>query len=140
MRWLWLGIVALYGLSQPLWFVWLGWQDGMIQALRVIALMLLFALLAGGAQRDESLAGVYFLLKPFRLLHMPVETGVLRVGMAVQYIEAMDGLKWQDLGQLNKVLADLPELPSRVTLELPEWSSQDTLLVIMGFMLGGWML
>ncbi len=140
MRWLWLGIVLLYGLFQPLWFVWLGWQDGLFQALRLIGLLLLFSLLVGGAGRDELLAGLYVLLKPLGFLRVPVERGVLRVGMAVQYIEALDGLKWQDLGRLERVLADLPDLPSKITLELPQWSLQDTLLLTMAILLGGLLL
>lgn len=140
MRWLWLGIVLLYGLSQPLWTVWLGWQDGLLQALRVVSLLLLFSLLMGGLARDQLLAGLYLLLKPLTFLRVPVERGVLRVGMAVRYIEALDSLKWQDLGRLETILNDLPDLPSTVSLELPDWAWRDTLLVLGGMVLGGMLL
>ncbi len=140
MRWLWLGIVLLYGLSQPFWTVWLGWQDGLLQALRVVSLLLLFSLLMGGLARDQLLAGLYLLLKPLTRVRVPVERGVLRVGMAVRYIEALDGLKWQDLGRLETILNDLPDLPSTVSLELPDWAWRDTALVLGGIVLGGMLL
>lgn len=140
MRWLWLGIVLVYGLSQPLIVLSLGWWDGMIQAARIMALVLAYAVLLGRASTDQLLSGMYALLSPLRHAGVPVRQLVLRLGLTIAYVETIGQIRWRDMLQLDQLLEDLPELSTQLVLDLPRWHLRDMLLVLTTLLFLGWWL
>ena len=64
-----------------------GLLSGGLQALRLISLLATLALLLATTSRDRILAGLYFLLRPFRLIGVDIDRVAARIWLTLHYTE-----------------------------------------------------
>ncbi|WP_051304910.1 CbiQ family ECF transporter T component [Chitinilyticum litopenaei] len=95
MRWLLLAVLLIYGWSTPGWYLWSGWlaptreglHYGLVQLLRLVALVGSLQLLLLRLTREQLHGGLHVLLQPLRLIGVAHERLVVRLALAIQYTD-----------------------------------------------------
>jgi energy-coupling factor transport system permease protein len=116
-----------------------GLQSGALQAWRLAVLLAALALLLGTTARGKLLAGLYALLKPFRVFGVDAERIAVRLWLTLHYAEGAarpKGAAW--LPSLHRALEPGPAAASVVTLEAARlgWLDVVALLASLGIALG----
>lgn len=101
-----------------------GAEAGMLQATRLILLLLTLAILLAQLNREELLAGVYTLLRPFRILGLPIERLALRLWLTLHYADAVPASGPLQT-RLDRVAELAPGGPSEFVLAVPPFRVPD---------------
>lgn len=143
-RWLLLSILLIYAYATPGEFVshfpdalaptYEGLQNGGIQALRLVVMLAALSLLLATSSRAQIMAGIYQLLKPFRLFGLQPERFAARLWLTLHYVEHMPSGTLRTLRQQHwdiNVLHSLNSGPDRIALDFPRWHWLDFFVLLM---------
>jgi energy-coupling factor transporter transmembrane protein EcfT len=96
-RWLMLTLLLVYAYTTPGEYVrawdtvfaptYEGLHEGVLQAGRLTMMLAALALLLGTTQRPELMAGIYFLIRPFSVIGVPVDRFTARLWLTMHYVE-----------------------------------------------------
>jgi len=116
-----------------------GVQSGALQAWRLAVLLAALGLLLGTTTREKLLAGLYVLLRPFKVLGVDAERIAVRLWLTLHYAEGAarpKGSTW--LPSLRQALEPASAVASVVTLEAARlgWPDVVALLASLGLAVG----
>jgi energy-coupling factor transporter transmembrane protein EcfT len=118
---------------------WLPALEGLMEAsLHILRLMMFLGLLAwllAPLSHPALMGGLWFLLRPFRHLGLPVDKSVVRLSLVLEYMEKLPGQSWRQWLVPTDVMRDA----APVRIHLPRWRSQDgwaLLLAVLSFVAG----
>lgn len=96
-RWLLLILLLVYAYTTPGEYVrawdsifaptYEGLLEGVLQAGRLTLMLAALVLLLGTTQRPELMAGIYFLIRPFGVIGVPVDRFTARLWLTMHYVE-----------------------------------------------------
>lgn len=145
-RWLLLGLILVYAYQLPGAPLLAGWdwspsqaglQAGLVQAWRLVLLLLLIDGLVLRLPLEALLAGLVSLAYPLRAVGVPVEAAVVRLGLtlhALAHPPAPSGHK----GLLPDVDLASGKLPDRFVMKLHAWRWPDGLSLLLATLTTGW--
>lgn len=150
-RWLLLPLVLIYAYATPgvPMFPVLGaispssdgLHGGILQAGRLVALLLGLALLLNSCPRESLLSGIYILLRPFRFMGLDPEQVAVRLWLTLHYAQGQSRQKIQDWhSELLTMLDPAPVMATEVKLELFAFSWRDTLVLALATFVSGLLL
>lgn len=150
-RWLLLPLVLIYAYATPglplfpaLGAVspsFEGLHGGILQAGRLLLLLLGLALLLQSCPRESLLSGIYVLLRPFRFMGHDPERVAVRLWLTLHYAQGQSCQKMQDWrSELLAALDPAPAVATEVKLELFAFSWRDTLVLALAVFVSGLML
>lgn len=142
-RWLFLSMLLIYAFATPGEYVagfpdafaptFEGLQSGLIQALRLAAMLGALSLLLATSSREQFMAGIYVLLRPFRILGVSPERFSARLWLTLHYAETMPKGIIKHLKQqgwsLDELLNAEQDAPESVTLMCPAFRAYDWLML-----------
>lgn len=118
-----------------------GVHGGVMQAWRLLLLLLTLGILLQSCTRNSLLAGLYVLMQPFSALGFKTDRIAVRLWLTLQYAEQQPKRNvqgwWSELGS---ALASASDADSNIILELPEFSWRDVLVLLLATFLLGWVL
>lgn len=132
-----IALVTLYALATPGAPLIPGWtlptyegvQAGMMQAWRLLLMIVALALILTRLAREQWLAGIYGLLLPFKPLGLPLDRIAVRLWLTLHYAET--GLQGQRLRDRWQEALAVPDAPaSSVMLDMPAAGLRDLLFVL----------
>lgn len=135
-------IILVYGWSTPGLYVWPGWLSptreglwfGLIQGLRLLAVLTSLQWLLRTLKRDDLFAGVYLLAAPLGWLGVNRQRWALRLALTMDYAETLlaERQDWRSLWQqLANPAADEPEKAVVVDLRIRALSPVQTSLMFL---------
>lgn len=144
-RWLFLSILLIYAFATPGEYVagfpdafaptYEGLQSGLMQALRLAAMLGALSLMLATSSREQFMSGIYFLLRPFRLLGISPERFSARLWLTLHYAETMPKGIIQHLKQqgwnLEQLLNAEQDAPESVTLQCVSLRWWDFLVLVL---------
>lgn len=150
-RWLLLPLVLIYAYATPgvPMFPVLGaispssdgLHGGILQAGRLVLLLLGLALLLNSCPRESLLSGIYVLLRPFRLVGLDPERVTVRLWLTLHYAQGQSCQKMQDWrSELLAALDPAPAVATEVKLELFAFSWRDILVLALAMFVSGLLL
>lgn len=150
-RWLLLPLVLIYAYATPgvPMFPALGaispssdgLHGGILQAGRLVLLLLGLALLLNSCPRESLLSGIYVLLRPFRLVGLDPERVAVRLWLTLHYAQGQSCQKMQDWrSELLAALDPAPAVATEVKLELFAFSWRDILVLALAMFVSGLLL
>lgn len=117
-----------------------GIAAGTEQALRLAAILAGLALLLVTTDRDQLLAGLYYLARPFRCSGLDPERFAVRLWLTLYYVEhgmkARQKNSLQQLMNMDEMLEIDATAPERIVLQRPEMRRRDILMLIFLILLG----
>ncbi len=139
-RWLLLALVLIYACATPglpllplLGVIspsFEGLHGGILQAGRLVVLLLGLSLLLWSSPRENLLSGIYVLLRPFRPMGLDPERVAVRLWLTLHYAQGQSRQKIQDWrNELLAALDPAPAMATEVKLELFAFSWRDTLVL-----------
>jgi energy-coupling factor transport system permease protein len=140
-RWLLLSILFIYAFATPGEYVagfpdafaptYEGMESGLMQTLRLAAMLGALALVLATSSREQFMSGIYFLLRPFRFIISP-ERFAARLWLTLHYVETMPKGVIQRLQQsawnLDALLQE-QSAPESVTLAYSPIGLRDSLVL-----------
>ena len=153
-RWLLLSLLLIYALATPGETLWPqlpaylaptreGLAAGLMQVGRLGTLLVALAWLLAACSRDDLLAGLYVLLRPFKVLGLDSERVAVRVWLTLHYAEQTELGRFEDWRErFREALAPAAAPADKVVLELGAFGWKDVLvLAVAGLALAGlWLL
>lgn len=143
-RWLLLSIMLIYAYATPGEFVsripdalaptYEGLRDGGMQALRLAVMLAALSVLLATSSRAQIMAGIYQLLKPFRLFGLSPERFAARLWLTLHYVEHMPPGTLKKLRQQHwniHALQSLDSGPEHITMSFLRWHWLDVLAILM---------
>jgi len=104
-----------------------GLSAGLIQVWRLAVLLVGLAWLLA-VSRDGLLAGVYVLLRPFKILGVDVDRVAVRIWLTLHYAERTELRRFEDWRErFRDALAPAPVLTDKVVLDLGVFGPRDLL-------------
>ncbi|MCE1171560.1 hypothetical protein [Azovibrio restrictus] len=135
-------LVFAYGLPGPSpWGLeWLPSHEGLAEAtlhvLRLLVLLGGLAWLLVPLPHQALMGGLWFLLRPFQILGVPMDRSVVRLSLVLEYMEQMPARQgWRQWLAPQPVAGEL----APVIVALPPWQARDSacLLLSGGILLAG---
>lgn len=121
-----------------------GIATGLEQALRLAAILASLALLLVTTDRDQLIAGLYYLARPFRLFGLDSERFAVRLWLTLYYVEhgmkAQQRNSLQQLMHLERLVETEHTAPERIVLMKPEIRRRDILVLTCLILLGAYVL
>lgn len=118
-----------------------GVHGGVMQAWRLLLLLLTLGMLLQSCTRNSLLAGLYVLMRPFSILGFNPDRIAVRLWLTLQYAEQQPKRNvqgwWSELGS---ALASAPDADTSITLTLPAFSWRDVFVLLLASSLLGWVL
>lgn len=150
-RWLLLALVLIYACATPglpllpllgaISPSFEGLHGGILQAGRLVVLLLGLSLLLWSSPRENLLSGIYVLLRPFRPMGLDPERVAVRLWLTLHYAQGQSRQKIQDWrNELLAVLDPAPAMATEVKLELFAFSWRDTLVLALAAFVSGLLL
>lgn len=150
-RWLLLPLALIYAYATPGFplFPLLGaispsfegLHGGILQAGRLVVVLLGLSLLLWSSPRDNLLSGIYVLLRPFRFMGLDPERVAVRLWLTLHYAQGQSRQKMQDWrSELLAMLDPAPAKATEVKLELFAFSWRDTLVLALAVLVSGLLL
>jgi energy-coupling factor transporter transmembrane protein EcfT len=150
-RWLLLPLVLIYAYATPglPLFPVLGaispssdgLHGGILQAGRLVALLLGLSLLLWSSPRESLLSGIYVLLRPFRFMGLDPDRVAVRLWLTLHYAQGQSRQKMQDWrSELLAALDPAPAMATEVKLEWFAFSWRDTLVLALAAFVSGLLL
>lgn len=147
-RWLLISLLLVYAFATPgdVLFPVLGrvsptfqgLYGGAVQVWRLFLLLLVLGLLLRSCPREELLGGLYTLMRPFRAIGVNADRVAVRLWLTMQYAEQQPRRNaqgwWNDL---RSSLDPASDAANEVTLELPDFTWRDTLVLLLSALLLG---
>jgi energy-coupling factor transporter transmembrane protein EcfT len=136
-RWLLLSLLLIYALATPGEVLWPqlppylaptreGVAAGLIQVWRLGTLLVGLAWLLAACTRNELLAGLYVLLRPFKALGFNAERVAVRVWLTLHYAEQTELGRFEDWRErFREALSPALASTDRVVLELGTFGWRD---------------
>jgi energy-coupling factor transporter transmembrane protein EcfT len=142
-RWLFLSILLIYAFATPGEYVagfpdnlaptYEGITSGLMQVLRLATMLGALSLVLATSNREQFMSGIYFLLRPFRLLGISPERFSARLWLTLHYVETMPKGIVQHLKQqgwnLDELLNAEQSAPETVTLQCTPLHIRDLLVL-----------
>jgi energy-coupling factor transporter transmembrane protein EcfT len=120
---------------------WLPAREGLaeagLQVLRLTVFLGSLAWLLARTPRPALMGGLWFLLRPFRRLGLPLDKSIVRLSLVLECVERLPDESWKT--RLRRMLTEeVAEPLAPVRISLPPWRRQDSaLLAAVPFLLGG---
>jgi energy-coupling factor transporter transmembrane protein EcfT len=145
MRYILLFLMIVYALNTPGEYVaawnfmmtptYEGVTAGIEQTLRLVLILAGLALLLVNTGRAQFIAGLYYLMQPFRYLGLDPERFAVRLWLTIYYVEQGQQRGRQTLLHQLKNLDDLVEVdslaPEQITLVKPSIKWHDVLILVL---------
>lgn len=139
-RWLFLSLMLVYALTtpgEPLWLLeplpsasFEGMSEGMLQLLRFVCVLISLSILLAKLSRAALIAGLLFLLYPFKIIGLNNSRLAVRLALTLHYAEnAMQqtAQSWQRT--LQETLHTENYQPMEIELSVPDFHWRDGLLL-----------
>lgn len=147
-RWLLLSLLLIYAFATPgdALFPALGTfspslqgaQGGMMQAWRLVLLLLALGLLLRSCPQNSLLSGLYLLMRPLRTVGIDADRIAVRLWLTLQYAELQPRRNVQGWwNELRSTLDPAPDAASEITLELPAFAWRDGFILALAALLLG---
>ena len=144
-RWLFLSLILIYAFATPgasllpQWGIFSptteGLRSGAMQAWRLVVLLLALALLMASSTRENLLAGLYSLLRPFKVIGASPERIAVRLWLTLHYAEQGTGIKSSDwLRTIQQGMEPPVSTVKEINLQVPKFTWRDA--VILAFACG----
>ncbi|MDR2636711.1 MAG: hypothetical protein LBB55_00045 [Zoogloeaceae bacterium] len=127
----------------PQWLQWLPGKEGVTEAaLHVLRLVLFLGILAwllAPLRPNDLMGALWFLLRPCRVLGLPVDKSVVRLSLVLEYMENPPATKggekpsrqsWQSWKAWLEESEEEAGSPMPVCISLPFWRGRDTLFLV----------
>lgn len=149
-RWLLLMLMLIYGFATPGEYLaewslpvaptYEGLQAGLLQAIRLLAMLAAVAWLLGSTPRADLIAGLHALLMPLRYCGLPAEKFAVRLWLTMHYLEsnppAMRWRGWHAFATFADEVDDATTLELRAMrygkLDWSLWAGMLAILIWMG--------
>lgn len=147
-RWLLLVLLVSYAYTLPgtAWWPTAGWlspsvegvQQGVLRAARLVLMLAGLAVLLATTPRPRLVYGLYTLARPLTWLGLDRRAFAVRLGLTLDYVDTLPLTpRWLDA--LREPLPDDTH-PTRYALHAERWQSRDSVVILAGLLLVGWML
>jgi energy-coupling factor transporter transmembrane protein EcfT len=128
-------LVLAYGLpgTPPGGIPWLPAWEGLLEAalqvLRLTVFLGSLACLLACTTRPDLMGGLWFLLRPFRRLGLPLDKSIVRLSLVLECLEQMSDTKWKT--RLRQMFQEAPVATpvAPVVIALPPWRARDSALM-----------
>lgn len=145
-RWLLLSLILIYAFATPgasllpQWGAFSpteeGLRSGVIQAWRLVLLLLALALLMASSTRENLLAGLYTLLRPFKVLGANPERAAVRLWLTLHYAEQGAAIKRNQWMQTIQRGLEPPAITVReINLQVPKFDWPDAFISAIAILL-----
>lgn len=144
-RWLLISLIMVFAFATPgeLLIATLGHYSpsregllaGGLQALRLLSLLAGLAALLTVLSRDRLLAGLYFLLRPLRLLGVNIDRVAARIWLTLHYAEQKSPGRPREWQETFRAAWEEPVQETQVTLEVGRLARGDYLLLALAAVL-----
>lgn len=115
-----------------------GVLGGLMQAWRLILMLLALGFLLHSCPRNSLLSGLYVLMRPFSVLGLDANRTAVRLWLTLQYAEQQphrNAREWWN--ELRSSFDSAPDSASEITLEMPAFTWRDASVLLFAFVLLG---
>ena len=145
-RWLLLSLILIYAFATPgssllpQWGTYSptteGVRSGVMQAWRLVLLLLALALLMASSTRENLLAGLYTLLRPFKIIGANPERAAARLWLTLHYAEQGAAIKRKEWMQTIQHGLEPPAITvAEIHLQVPKFTWLDAFILAIATLL-----
>ena len=145
-RWLFLSLILIYAFATPGSSLLPQWgpyspttegvRSGVMQAWRLVLLLLALALLMASSTRENLLAGLYTLLRPFKIIGANPERAAVRLWLTLHYAEQGAAIKPNEWMQTIQHGLEPPAITvAEINLQVPKFTWLDAFILAIATLL-----